>query len=311
MPPKTQVNLKPAISFNYTYKGRVGHAPGGDGWTYHHILPVRYYWSAAFILVKLYRLKEYIGKPPSKDIKDRLKAEFGIEDVSAYLGDDFDLSGLKNSEIVRYCVSLHQHPQNGRQPFEVALKKWLASQSAADIVAAVDPLTGPRYGGFAGMSGSEQRTDDPKSGVELRKPISFDQEKWNRLKLIGDTLDRCVENKAPATSDVYNCRVTASDARLLTSSLRELSEDIDDQRVHPFAAADWAIGDGKKPWHYAKAIPANAGRLADCSHIFHVRQANELGGTNWSVGMPLPAPNSTVVTQSQGNPQKLQFVNLV
>ncbi|MCP5195926.1 MAG: hypothetical protein H6974_03905 [Gammaproteobacteria bacterium] len=203
----------PNLQFQCTYKSREGHAPNVNGWTYHHILPVRYYWSAAFILVKLLRLNQ-CRTAANPD----LKIEFGDKNALDFLNDELDIS---NKDIKSICMSLHQNPNMGaEQQFNLALSGDLSSNEV--IATAVAPLTGPRYGGFAGMKGSDQRSDDPGSRVEKKKPYSFNQNQWTHLQEVGKALERCMSKIATTSNGPYLCRVTASDARALLHHLRSL-----------------------------------------------------------------------------------------
>lgn len=291
------------LQFDCTYTSREGHCPKVDGWTYHHILPVRYYWSAAFILVKLLRLKQCATQQSGGD----LKAEFGTKNALDFFAEDFDILPKDVKEI---CMSLHQTPNGGaRQQFMESLTADLSKNES--IAAAVGPLTGPRYGGFAGMKGSDQRTDDPGSAPEKQKPYGFSVEQWTFLTEVRNALERCLGGIAGKVNGPYKCSLTVTDANSLLHHLRCL-KDLSLAQPYPFTPTDWDIKvqGNSVAWYYVEDPPVGSVRLGNCARIFSLN-SNGLGG---SVLRPSEFPHvsasTNIVAKSVLDSQMLQWIRL-
>ena len=72
-PAMREKNDAVALQFEVQGQGSTGNVPQSDGWTYHHILPVRYYWVTAVILAKVIRFMKCTEDQSS------LREEFGIK----------------------------------------------------------------------------------------------------------------------------------------------------------------------------------------------------------------------------------------
>ena len=303
----------PSLSFSCPYTSREGHCPKVNGWSFHHILPVRYYWTAAFILVKLIRLLQCRQKGASGGAD--LKAEFGTKDALALFA-DFD---PKRSDLAATCLSLHNNPA------ACMAKPRLEADSPnedlsdpANIASIVFELTGPRYGGFTGPAGSEQRVDDPGSGPEPKKPAGFTQAQWDLLEEVSEVLERCMSKLASNVNGPYQCTLSADDAKILLHSLRTLKNDYG-TAVYDFKSTDWKIS-RVADWYYldeSMAQDANnlphITRQGQCGKIFYLGD-DSLGGQTMSQSdfthLTTQKGPPAMVTRSTTDRSKLQFFGL-
>ncbi|QEH35996.1 hypothetical protein OJF2_45540 [Aquisphaera giovannonii] len=291
----------PTLQFSCPYTSRVGHCPGANGWTYHHILPVRYYWCAAYIMVKLIRLR---NSPQDAD----LRGEFGIKkksDFLTHLEDDIPEKTLRKN-----LVRLHNTPNAvAIQNLNQALSADLSQPD--NICAAVDPLTGPKFGGFSGMNGSSHRCDDPGSLIEKTKPASFDQDRWDQIQMVGSILNQCIKKIAHQPNGPFDCVISDKQLVCLIASLSSLADN-NPANAHPFFASDWKIKDAAG-WCFLAGVPPGHQMVREglCGNVFYL-DANGGGGANQlpanpAQGVPLPP----CVARTQDDPQKVQWVRIV
>jgi len=299
----------PEISFNCPYTTREGHCPPSQGWTYHHVLPVRYYWSAAFILVKLLRLEQIRN---SGQDSANLTAEFGNKNALDMLADfSPEIRVLRAA-----CLSLHHSPGNNLAVARLSTARlvgdWWTDERIAETVA---ELTGPQYGGFAGMS-PLQRTDDPGSKVEKKKPLSFPQPQWDSLQALAAVMHNCVAKIASQVNGPYKCTITPKNAEKLLSHITELKDTY--LHVAPFNATDWKMNTSTQ-WCFINlpsgaVDPQNLERNGTvCGQVFKLGD-DALGVTTQSpdANTPLTKPAGTQVTTVARSTDraKLQFVRV-
>lgn len=291
------------LTFQIPYTSREGHCPDVGGWTYHHILPVRYYWCAAFIMLKLIRLQYCQGQGIDK-IKT-FTQEFGKE------ASGFDGDIATKSDIIASIMSLHHAGGNNVRP------GLAADQSNPENMAAIArECTGPRYGGFAGMNGSSQRTDDPGSRIEKKRPLSFPEEKWALVQEVGNILTRCVANITTGENGPYACTVNEKNATGLLHCLRTLRTEW--PGICLFNCTDWKTTAGKNGWRYLTnpGVANTTPRQGQCGNIFSLVSAAQEAGVGVAVSRDdlanLPAynpfPQGVVkITRSAAADDKLCF----
>jgi hypothetical protein len=181
---------------------RQGSIPKCDGWTYHHVLPWKYYYSLSSILMYYYisvlisstkldinaRANYIETKATSGSIVPETK--ISVEkifnpNISCLqpISRKFSYMQLHNFS---YCLcALARTPEGFID--NVLTKDGLAAQILTNG-------TSPIFGGFSGMDGS-QRSDDPGSSREKNKPLSGAKEWWSSLTNIGIYLEKASENK--------------------------------------------------------------------------------------------------------------------
>jgi hypothetical protein len=321
----------PDLQFSVPFKSREGHCPDCDGWSFHHVLPVRYFWSTAFILVKLIRLQQCkdtgggsqtassskTARSPrrggssksggsSEEAGPNLNKEFGTNDA---LGFCQELT-LKRQELIALCESLHRTPDNNtaRQSLESA---DLDLSNSETIAAIAHDLTGPKYGGFAGMK-PDQRTDDPGSHVEPQRPLSFNQDQWTELQNLAQVLEESLGKRFKKESNgPFPCTLDHDKVSRLLHCLRILRNRFG-RGVHPFKPSDWQMKD-RPSWYYISGIPKKDlqafGRAAICGDVFNLDDDGTRGGiqkttdTLGDVGR-----GAAIVTRNEDAKDQMQFV---
>lgn len=297
----------PDLTFSIPYAHRQGHCPPCNGWSFHHILPVRYYLTAAFILVKLLRLQQCRSK--GKTGSPNLKAEFGTADALEFFAE----CDPKRVDLVEACLSLHYSPGNNTAIAKLAYDSGEDLSTADSIGAIVYELTGPKYGGFAGMA-PDQRLDDLGSVVEKRKPGGFSQEHWDQLMGLADVLQTCMPKLAKETNGPFACALSCKSAATLLHHLRILKNDFG-RAVYEFHASDWSLISGGKSieWNFIDdgelpglGDPHQIARMGVCGKIFKL-EAETFGFSIKKTDL-LHASNQTVlVVRSNGDRTKVQF----
>lgn len=294
----------PDLVFDCPYTSRDGHCPDCDGWTFHHILPVRYFWTAAFILAKLIRLQQC-----QADKSADLKAEFGSANATDFFAD----FTMEKKDVRQICLSLHRTPENNGAIAKLSTNLPQEDLSNPDNIAGiVAELTGPKYGGFAGMS-PNQRTDDPKSNIEPKRPASFNATQWVHLQDLAKLLQRCMDKIASETNGPYKCTVSTKSATELLHHLRILKNDYG-HAVTQFSASDWRMSTGKD-WYYLKLPngapdPQQIKRWGTCTELFKLGD-DALGGMAMKTSDLIHATKQTViVARSTSARNQLQFVGL-
>jgi hypothetical protein len=307
------------LNYQCPYKSREGHGPSGqttDFWVYHHILPVRYYWCTAFIVVKLIRLLDCDQQ--GKNFKGDIVKEFGIKNINKgeqNIGEAQafckSIGPPKKQDLIQMCKSLHR---SGGQNVETGLEQDLSNSQ--NIVSIVNECTGPKYGGFAGMKGSEQRSDDPEWRIEPNKPVSFTERKWDCLVAIGNALKNSIPEIVDNVNGPYQCNLKVEDALGLIHNLRILKHDYN-QVVNQFQASDWVMNGAKAGWYYFSNPALNQKRAAFCGKIFRLAADGEQGGVLINRDNLATVPrNASLVSRGRSNDpngdqddnQRLQFI---
>lgn len=301
----------PTLKFKVPYASREGHCPNCDGWSFHHVLPVRYFWSAAYILVKLLRLQECRNSGKKGDAD--LKAEFGTPDALDFFG-EFD---AKRADILAACLSLHRNPGNNNAKVKLAAIPGPDLSSVDVIRDIVGELTGPKYGGFAGMA-PDQRLDDPSSALEKKKPSGLNPVQWEQLMDLAIALQRCIPKIAGETNGPFDCQVSGESAVELLHCLRILRDRFS-HSVYDFRVTDWSlILRGKSvEWNFlgeaevpVAGDPHQIGREGVCGKVF--RLDDETFGFAIKKGHLGSAGNqSKIVARSTADRTKVQFVKRV
>lgn len=245
--------------------GRPGHSPDCDGWTYHHVLPWRYYWLAGYLLAYIarqiglhhaYAPKSLIGslnnatKKDSKDTsgkshkssKNNQSYKSGKDKKNKQMGPSTGISsGISSfltdyeaNHLLKLFKSMH-HTGDGTELLQQRVQANDQSLSLSDVAST---CTNPKFGGFAGIS-PDQRLDDPKNGPELNKPANAAQDWWSALAALKQALETCCPAIKNANSGT-ELRFTLTDtpAHTLINSITLLTASKMNE-VYPFNANDW------------------------------------------------------------------------
>lgn len=182
--------------------------PRLDNWTYHHVLPVRYYFTLASICGHV------VGTAPSDDA---VKKARGVLEAMVNNGSNLD-------KVRLFCDAGKIDDPGARAVAVLAHAKLCAS---------------PRWGGFAGMQPT-QRCDDPGSNPELVKPMSGAAGWWGPIQVLQTQLDALVPT-LPSTSDDKDMTLTVDEVRA-TAIVKDFAAEVERvaaMGILPFAPGDW------------------------------------------------------------------------
>ncbi len=276
------------LEYNLTLPGRVGNAPECDHWTYHHILPWRYYYLAGHALATVAKytlltnprfldglarqgegliaaLNGAVREGQGADGRSSgsaLRRLFGPghEGFGAGRNESSPRAEFTPLALIRLLTGLHSGVPN-----RIIRDRTLDPDSIAELCAA------PPFGGFAGMT-PDDRLDDPEGNPEPVRPRSFDPDHWGLLAKLRKLLEKYAGGieAVPDGSDGRTLRVVLTEDvwTLLIPYLRDLTGS--HNRVHPFTPADWDFrhdGVRKTPWVYL----AEARREDDRDPVRRVR----------------------------------------
>jgi hypothetical protein len=304
----------PSISFQFTLPSRVGHAPAANGWTYHHVLPWRYYWVAGYSLVMLAKYKFH-----SKNLLTTLKK--GSDYHQAFIAEDDAVKGNKRDKnitalfgsdhggfevakspiaLIKLCDDMHGAGQNAATN-EVMNSGVVSAEAIAGV------CTNPRFGGFAGMS-PQQRRDDPHDQYEKRRPHSTSQLWWGQLEILRSILERCTSDlRNPPEDRKLEVSFSQKDGNLLVDTIQTLASS--HNFVPAFSAKDWDYcPKGKKlPWHFIHPSH-NLSSSSLIGKVFELNTDGNGGTSTYSQTTLGTVPGGEVkVMRSANEPDKLYF----
>lgn len=245
------------ISFDVNFGSRNDATPTHDGYTYHHVLPWRYYYLAGYILGSVARLHvlrdttltgKYIEQAVkvlrSKNLP--LDKEYG----KGYEAFDNDLS-MSVKDLLDMCFRMHGVGVQNVNSIEAILRG-----EEFDLTAIGDRCSAPSFGGFLGMAPGH-RKDDPKSNPEMIRPFGSSEAWFGALALLQKALEAIAPGitAAKAKSQI-KANLTHEKFDKLIQQLRTLIRD--HNNFYPFQASDWYIDyNGPKDWVYINGVPNN------------------------------------------------------
>jgi hypothetical protein len=214
-----------------------------DGWTYHHILPWRYYFLMGAMLVHMFRamlatrVRYYTSLSPGTPLRIAAENEMvelrrGLRAVYGDEAEGFD------DDLARVPMHLWQTiRQLDRQGGTLIDEVVRATRRINADAIALETLA-PAFGGFAGMDGSRFRADDPGENYEEQKPNSLDNLQWSRISEIRQVC----RSFDPAIADVTVRRLsgrltTVQGWNVLLTAVRVLLGRYN--QVAPFNPHDW------------------------------------------------------------------------
>lgn len=235
-----------SLNFFLTLPRGSSATPKCDRWTYHHVLPRRYYYFCAYTLVMAARhqctdqnqLNTLAGHSAYAAIKRSCEIDAEVPAYGSRSG-DFGRLSLTASQLIKLLESM------ASSEFDRIL-----TRHGLDGEAIAATCRAPRFGGFAGMNGA-QRADDPKDRPERISPYSANGRKdwWSALSLLKQRLNACCQALADATGGKeVEATALREDVEGIINQLNILTRN--HNRVHPFSAGDWdyRIRGSKQPW---------------------------------------------------------------
>lgn len=302
------------LQFSVILPSRVGAAPPSNHWAFHHVLPWRYYWMTGYLLTMLAKYRIHSTQWASLEghqLQEPLDAEANLMRAAkparggkkaAKTPELKDLYGTdhKNfacedepTELLRLCEGMHGAGVGAANAVNAQVV-----QDGKLVAANISGLcTNPRWGGFEGMNGSEQRLDDPHSECEGRRPYSGAGEWWTSLTNLKHCLERCAP-KLTAVPDDRKLQVTLSEAdrRILVHEVRKLDHDYN--AVLAFNPSDWnyMVNNEKINWLFVTGTGAVALK-SEIAKVFALNADGNGGGT---------AVHNTPAALAQGLPYKVR-----
>ena len=267
------------LAFNILFDGRGGNSPVGEGYTYHHILPWRYYYAAGVILAQVARMMcagmSFNAKPEKArydpagmqaelkkvDSDAKLKALYGAGHIN--FRNDLRAANISAYELLDICRAMHGAGSNKVNEISASIGKNVGFNF--EVIG--DICNSPKFGGFWGVA-PEHRRDDPESGPEMNRPFSVDEARWGALQLLCKHLTSfCPGLLGAKAGSTIPANVDVETFLLFKSNLDKLIA----QHNYPsvFRPSDWSFWmNGVKAWQYvteenikAKVQSSGAGKV--------------------------------------------------
>lgn len=268
----------PKLSFKVFFDSRGDSTPTHDGWTYHHVLPWRYYYLMGYIIANVSKLKY-------------LKHDYKINDVGLaniieqeQVNDDKALEEQYGSEVLAFNRNL-----NESGPKLIRLLQTLhgtANQNSDSIVDKIKSsqkfdlggignlCSAPKFGGFLGMA-PEIRCDDLGDRAERLKPEGARATWWGNLMLLKTYLESFCNTVADASAgSTISATVHYKDFVGFLATVRSLSSSF--VAPYDFDVEDWCIYSvGKNEnWAYITGVPKGMQSVKKVGKIFKIREAS-------------------------------------
>ncbi|WP_207005380.1 hypothetical protein [Trinickia mobilis] len=236
---------------------RTGNTPDCDKWTFHHILPWKYYYCLAALLGYYYAgsLNSFVRSSPLYNTPEGIA---DLPDTKAALGDivscDKDIVHSMGRSMMSFAEMKNVIDKLARSGGSVTERITRATSKDALHAALVD-CTSPVFGGFPGMSG-DQRSDDPKDAadkMEQTKPFNGDPTWWTAVKSIGDALqaasywakpaDRkgCKDLNTARYGDKVKFKLSNASLDVILGHLRTVTTPTHNNRVLAFDEKSWLV----------------------------------------------------------------------
>ncbi|WP_339494222.1 hypothetical protein [Pseudomonas sp. RA_105y_Pfl2_P56] len=237
---------------------RSGGTPDCDKWTFHHVLPWKYFYCLGSLLgyyqtAVILNYSQLTGGPP--DVANRTTLNTKFKDIVQC-----------NNEItlVKSLLGMveAQRLLNGLTRTSNGVADRLATETvSANISKLFVECTSPVFGGFPGMEG-KQRNDDPESTMEKNRPFNGNATWWAALQAIGAKLELssywapnerngCKDIKSAGYGDKVKFKLT--DAHFndeIFAHLRTLVTPGFNTTVLPFDAKSWLSHYNGSTWSF-------------------------------------------------------------
>lgn len=249
------------LKYTLTFGPRPGGSPNVNHWTYHHVLPWRYYYLAGNVLTMMarYRLAttDFIRSINTKHLlRPAMEADRDVlldkktksqdpKKLKAFFGADhsgFDI-GVSHTPLVILKTLNKFHEPAG-------VLTALATEGSLDPDTSSRLASNPCFGGFEGMNPG-QRTDDPHDGCENRRPHNSSQAWWGLLNILGQSLKGFAPELGSLPDNrTLTVRVASENAwKVFYPTIEKLVAS--HNAVYRFKAVDWDyhVNGSKKPWN--------------------------------------------------------------
>lgn len=241
-----------SLNFSLTLPSGSSATPKCDRWTFHHVLPRRYFYFCSYTLVMAARyqcreLNQLEGLARHAAFA-AIRRSCEIDAKSPVYGDrsaEFGRLSLSAGRLIKLIKSMASSEFNR-----------VLSTRGLDGDAIASTCRAPRFGGFAGMNGA-QRADDPQDRPERIPPYSACGRKdwWGALSLLKQRLNACCQELPDATGGKeVEASAKRDDVEGIINQLNILTQNHND--VHPFAAGDWdyKVMGSKRPWELINEV---------------------------------------------------------
>lgn len=256
---------KSMATYSFTVQlpiNRSGGTPDCNKWTFHHILPWKYFYCLSAILSYYYHgsLNSFVK---GNKIYDSEKAREELLDTATVF-----------SPIV-VCSTNVTHSVSASMLYFIEMGRLVngLARTGGNIVddIATHPAmlhnilvkcTSPVFGGFPGMDGN-QRSDDPKSSMELTRPANGEVAWWTAVTEIGKLLERasyweqpsdrkgCKDVKSAIYGDKVKFKLTNADLdNILIANLRILVTPHYNSSVLKFDEKCWLLQHNSSKWSF-------------------------------------------------------------
>ncbi|WP_271407778.1 hypothetical protein [Pseudomonas sp. Q1-7] len=244
---------------------RSGGTPDCNKWTFHHILPWKYFYCLSAVLGYYYHgtLNSFVRGHATLNTAEN-RAEL-LDTATAFAPIVVCSTGITHSGGVS-MLSLVEMARliNGlaRTGGSVVDK---ISQNAARLHDHLVECTSPVFGGFPGMDGN-QRSDDPKSSMEQTRPANGDTAWWTAVTDIGKLLERaslfersvdregCKDIKSSVYGDKVKFKLTNEDLdNIIIANLRTVVTPRFNTSVLAFDEKSWFLHHNSSKWSFQVA----------------------------------------------------------
>jgi hypothetical protein len=233
---------------------RSGGTPDCDKWTFHHILPWKYFYCLAGILGYYYSgaLNSFVRGSPQLNTPEAIA---DLPDTTGALGTivtcNKDIAHSAGISIMSFVEMKNVIDKLARTSGSVT-ERITGATSKDKLHAALVECTSPKFGGFPGMDG-KQRSDDPGSTMEKTKPRNGDTAWWNAVTQIGETMqtasywanlrDRqgCKDLNSAVYGDKVKFKLTNENLDLILAHLRTVTAPGYNNNVLAFDETAWLV----------------------------------------------------------------------
>ncbi|QCP53543.1 hypothetical protein FAZ95_31370 [Trinickia violacea] len=236
---------------------RTGKTPDCDSWTFHHILPWKYYYCLAAVLGYYYAgsLNSFVRSSPLYNTPQAL-AELPntVTALGSIVTCDSDIVHSAGKSMMSFVEVKNVIDKLARTADSVT-ERITNATSKETLHAALVSCTSPVFGGFPGMSG-DQRSDDPKdanSKMEPTKPFNGDPAWWTAVTSVGHALqaasywakpsDRngCKDLDSAGYGDKVKFKLSNESLDVILAHLRSVTTPTHNNQVLAFDEKSWLV----------------------------------------------------------------------
>jgi hypothetical protein len=280
---------------------RTGSTPDCDKWTFHHILPWKYFYCLAAILGYYYAgsLNSFVRSSP---VYNSPEAIADLPDTRAALGSivtcDDDIVHSAGRSMMSFADMKNVIDKLARSGGSVT-ERIIGATSKDTLHAALVDCTSPIFGGFPGMDG-DQRSDDPKSTMEKTRPFNGDQAWWTAVTSIGNALqtasywarpkDRngCKDLDTAKYGDKIKFKLSNATLDVILGHLRTATAPTHNNQVLTFDEKSWLVKIPSGTWGITvtpEAYVFGAKDVATASYQFQVSTVDAHAGKSKFIEM--------------------------